>query len=64
MRKFTIFDCPCGKEHVLIFEDLPDPYVTYRYRCPVLKRKQEVNGFQVSEECEKRGYRDLVAKKI
>jgi hypothetical protein len=64
MRKATIFDCPCGKDHVLVFEEVPNPYHTYQYMCPVLKRKRAVNGFQISEECENRGYRELLAKKL
>jgi hypothetical protein len=64
LRKATIFDCPCDHEHVVVFDDIPDPYQTYSYRCPKLKKRQKVNGFQVSEECEKRGYRELLARKL
>lgn len=63
-RKSTIFDCSCGREHVLVFEDVPDPYQTYRYRCPVVKKRFEVNGFLVSEKCNSRGRSMLLAKKI
>jgi hypothetical protein len=45
-----------------VFDEIPDPYQTYSYRCPNLKKRQKVNGFQVSEKCDRRGYRELLAK--
>lgn len=64
MRKANIFDCPCGENHVLVFDDIPNPYLTYRYRCSVSKKFRETNGFQITEACEKKGRKEIKAKVI
>ena len=64
MRKATIFDCPCGQSHVLFFEDIPNPYLTYRYRCPRANKFRETNGFQITEACAKKSRKELIAKVV
>ena len=63
LYKAIYFECKCGYDHTLIFNELPDPDCRYRFKCPKVKKFYEINGFLISTPCLKRKKGELLAKK-